>query len=129
MTNLGMRLTVTTGNLRTIATEKVARMGLIERLDLDIGAYGDDSEDRTRLVPIARQRAGLPGPPWPRTRTVVVGDTPADVAGARVSGVASVVFSSTRYSATALSSAEAVVTQVEQLVATLESWQVLGVPA
>jgi phosphoglycolate phosphatase-like HAD superfamily hydrolase len=60
---------------------------------------------------------------------VVVGDTPADVAGAWVGGVASVVFSSTRYSATALSSAEAVVTQVEQLVATLESWQVLGVPA
>lgn len=123
LSSLGMRATVVTGNLRVIATVKVGRMGLAESLDIEIGAYADDAEDRVQLAPIARERAGSPGFPWPRARTVVVGDTPRDIAGARADGVRSVVFSSARYPAAALIGADIVITQVRELVATLESWQ------
>ncbi len=127
--SLGMRTTVVTGNLRAIATVKVGRMGLGASLDTEIGAYGDDDEDRVQLVPIARERAGSPGFPCPRAHTVVVGDTPRDIAGARADGVRSVLFSSTRYPAAALIGADMVVTQVRELVAKLESWQASQMPS
>lgn len=125
----GMRLTVLTGNLRAIAAVKIARMGLGDHLDLAIGAYADDDEDRTRLVAVARKRAGTPGRAWPRRRTVVVGDTPRDLACARADGVPAVLFCSPRYPAEALGGADAVISEVGELVATLESWQAHGSPA
>jgi phosphoglycolate phosphatase len=47
------------------------------------GAFGCDAEDRRTLIDLARQRAG----DWPREDTVAVGDTIADIAGARTAGV------------------------------------------
>jgi phosphoglycolate phosphatase len=94
---------VLTGNVRAVAEVKLAALGLRDPLDLCIGAYGDDHEDRTELVHVARRRAaavhahsgpnGFRGP-----GTVVVGDTPLDVAaalaaGARAVGVATGPFS------------------------------------
>ncbi len=91
---------VLTGNIRPVAEVKLAALGLRDPLDLRIGAYGDDHEERTELVRVARRRAtaahvrsacpaGFQGP-----ATVVVGDTPLDIsaalaAGARAVGVAS----------------------------------------
>lgn len=122
------RLTVLTGNLRAIATAKIEHMGFAEDLDLHIGAYGDDAEDRNRLVPIARERAGTPAEPWPRERTAVIGDTPGDIDAANADSVASAIFSSERYPASALDGARAVISDVQELVETLTGWQRQAAP-
>ena len=116
----GLRLALLTGNLKSIATAKVRRMNLLPFFDLEIGAYGNDAEERSDLVPLARSRAGSPNAPWPREETVVVGDTPGDVAAAEADGVAALVFASARFPAQALAGAARVVTDVPDLVATLE---------
>lgn len=116
----GLRLTLTTGNLKPIAAAKMLQIGLLDSLDLEIGAYGSDAEERAELAPIARRRAGAAGSPWPRERTVVVGDTPEDAAAAAADGVASLVFSSARYPADELAGATRVVTDTDDLVAALE---------
>jgi len=88
---------VLTGNIRSVAEVKLAALGLREWLDLCIGAYGDDHEDRTELVEVARRRAaavhGRSAAAFNGTATVVIGDTPLDIsaalaAGARAVGVA-----------------------------------------
>ena len=116
----GMRLTLLTGNLRMIAAVKIERMGLADHLELEIGAYGDDAEQRSELPALARARAGAPGPPWPVEQTVIVGDTPADIAAAQADGLDAIVFSSARFPAGSLEGASAVIGSVEELVATLE---------
>lgn len=71
--------TVVTGNLREVTAAKLRVFGLDEHLDLTIGAYAEDDEDRSALVGVAigrvRDRYGddFAG------RTVMLGDTPADV--------------------------------------------------
>jgi phosphoglycolate phosphatase-like HAD superfamily hydrolase len=94
---------VVTGNIRPLAEVKLAALGLHEELDLCIGAYGDDHEDRAELVEVARRRANcVHGSELPALfagqSTVVVGDTPLDIsgaleAGARAVGVATGEFS------------------------------------
>jgi phosphoglycolate phosphatase-like HAD superfamily hydrolase len=88
---------VLTGNIRAVAETKLAALGLRDGLDLCIGAYGEDHEDRTELVHVARRRAagvhGRSANAFAGTSTVVIGNTPLDVsvalaAGARAVGVA-----------------------------------------
>ncbi|MGH3250116.1 MAG: haloacid dehalogenase-like hydrolase [Trebonia sp.] len=88
---------VLTGNVRPLAEVKLTALGLREGLDLCIGAYGDDHEDRAQLVEVARRRAaavhGRSPSAFAGTSTTVIGDTPLDVsaalsAGARAIGVA-----------------------------------------
>jgi len=89
---------VLTGNVRAVAEVKLAAVGLRDPLDLCIGAYGDDHEDRVELVHVARRRAAavhersgangegrFVGPD-----TVVAGDTPLDIAAARAAGARAV---------------------------------------
>jgi phosphoglycolate phosphatase len=83
----GVTQSVLTGNLAATARLKVSAFGLERWLDLDVGAYGSDHQDRRKLVPVAMERAsrlrGLrlrPSDAW------VVGDTPADLACARAGG-------------------------------------------
>jgi len=91
---VGLRQSVLTGNIRPLAAVKLAAAGLGEHLDLDVGAYGDVHEVRAELVPVARQAARAAyGADFSGHSTVLVGDTPLDVAaalasGARVVGVA-----------------------------------------
>jgi phosphoglycolate phosphatase len=83
-----------TGNLRAMAEVKLAALGLTEYLDVDAGAYGEHSEVRADLVPVARRNAAARyGADFGGTATVLVGDTPLDIeaalaAGARAVGVA-----------------------------------------
>jgi phosphoglycolate phosphatase-like HAD superfamily hydrolase len=75
-------VSVLTGNIRANAQVKLGTFGLDRSLDLSVGAYGEESEDRAMLVPVARARAysqypGLAGGP-----VVLVGDTPRDVQAA-----------------------------------------------
>lgn len=86
--------TVLSGNLREVARIKLAVFGLDRYLDLAAGAYGDDDPDRPRLVAIAQRRAAdATGAVFSNDATVLIGDTPNDVAaglaaGVRVIGVA-----------------------------------------
>jgi phosphoglycolate phosphatase len=95
----GARQSVLTGNIRPLAAAKLAAAGLGEHLDLDVGAYGDVHEVRAELVPVARQAARATyGADFGGQSTVLIGDTPLDVAaalttGARAVGVATGSFS------------------------------------
>lgn len=80
--------TVLTGNLREVARVKLEVFGLDRFLDLEAGAYGDDHQERSELVAIAQQRAGeRAGVEFGNETTVVIGDTPNDVAAALTAGV------------------------------------------
>lgn len=78
---------VLTGNIQPNALVKLAAFDLDQWVRLEIGAYGSDDADRTKLVPVAlrrfeeQYRARLaPEAVW------VVGDTPKDLACARSAG-------------------------------------------
>jgi phosphoglycolate phosphatase len=78
---------VLTGNTRPSAEIKLRAFGLDRYLDFDIGAYGTDDDTRANLVAIARLRAEKArGHPFADGQTVLIGDTPNDVAAARESG-------------------------------------------
>jgi phosphoglycolate phosphatase len=103
---------VLTGNIRPLAEVKLAALGLREGLDLRIGAYGDDHEDRAELVQVARRRAGRArGCPAARAfagpSTVVVGDTPLDIAAALSAGARAVGVATGSYQAAELKAAGA----------------------
>jgi phosphoglycolate phosphatase-like HAD superfamily hydrolase len=82
---------VLTGNVPAIAEAKLAAFGLDTYLDLDVGAYGDHHEVRAELVHLARSRAGAAyGRDFGGKATVLVGDTPLDVAAALATGARAV---------------------------------------
>lgn len=92
-------MSVLSGNLAANARVKVALFGLDRWLDLDVGAYGSDDPDRTRLVPIAvrrveRRHGWRPDP----SQIWVVGDTPADLACARAAGARCLLVATGRFS-------------------------------
>ena len=82
----GVQLSLLTGNFEPIARLKLHRAGLGHHFAPGQGAFGSDSEDRAALPAIARRRAGSLAP-HPRERTLVIGDTPRDIACARADGV------------------------------------------
>jgi phosphoglycolate phosphatase-like HAD superfamily hydrolase len=82
-TRPGVVQSVLTGNTRPSAEAKVGVFGLTRHLNLDVGAYGTDDEDRATLVAVARDRAGKAfGMNFAGTSTVLVGDTQNDVRAA-----------------------------------------------
>ncbi|MDQ6914561.1 MAG: haloacid dehalogenase-like hydrolase [Actinomycetota bacterium] len=82
-----VRLSLVTGNFEPVARLKLERSGLADNFPAGQGGFGSDDEDRSALPGIARRRAGLDGTAYPRERTVVIGDTPNDVACAHADGV------------------------------------------
>ncbi len=91
----GVIQTVLTGNYKAVAATKLAAFDLDRLLDLDIGAYADDAEDRTALVAIAQRRteAKYAGP-FTRANTVIIGDTTHDITAARNGGAAVIAIAS-----------------------------------
>lgn len=82
---------VLTGNVRRMAEMKLGAVGLDANLDLETGAYGDSHEIRSELVHLARGNAARKyGREFAGTATVLVGDTPLDVAAARATGARAV---------------------------------------
>jgi phosphoglycolate phosphatase len=73
-------LSLVTGNYEPVARTKLTRAGLGARFPTGQGAFGSDSEDRVALPGLARRRAGSGGLSHPRERTLVIGDTPRDIA-------------------------------------------------
>jgi phosphoglycolate phosphatase len=87
----GVVQSVLTGNVRQVAEAKLAPLGLSEQLDLDVGAYGNEHEIRAELVPLARSRAAAAyGGDFGGAATILVGDTPLDVAAALATGARAV---------------------------------------
>jgi phosphoglycolate phosphatase len=80
-----------TGNIEPNAKVKLAAFGLDQHLDFEIGAYGSDHRRRGKLVAVAlrkaRERRGMHLTP---ADTVLVGDTPLDVAAALAGGARAV---------------------------------------
>jgi phosphoglycolate phosphatase len=115
-----VRLSLVTGNLEPIARLKLARAGLGRFFARGQGGFGSDHEDRAALPAIARRRAALDGRPWPRRRTVVVGDTPRDIACARADGVACVAIATGPFPADQLTEADAVLPDAHGLADALD---------
>lgn len=101
-----------TGNPELVARARIEKIGLAEFFPHGQGAFGCDAEDREELIDIARRRAG----DWPRERTVAVGDTEADVDGARRAGIHVIGFGPDP----ALVKADAVIQRMDELPAALE---------
>ena len=93
-----VRQSVLTGNIRPLAEVKLAALGLGAPLDLAIGAYGDLDEVRAELVGVARERASADvGGDFGGDATVLLGDTPLDVAAALATGARAVAVATGSY--------------------------------
>src|SRR4029079_18957506 len=114
------RLSLVTGNLEPIARLKLGRAGVGRYFEALRGGFGSDDEDRGRLPAIARRRAS--DPPWPRDRTVVIGDTPHDISCARVDEVRVPAIATGPFAVTELADADAVVDDARALLPVLTDW-------
>jgi phosphoglycolate phosphatase-like HAD superfamily hydrolase len=112
------RFSLVTGNFERVARLKLARAGIGDWFPVGQGAFGSDDEDRERLPPLARERAGG----WPRDRTVVIGDTPRDIACARADGLRVVAVATGPFGVEELADADAVADGVDAVVPVLEDW-------
>jgi phosphoglycolate phosphatase len=113
-------LALVTGNLERIAHSKLRRAGIGHHFQPGQGGFGSDHEDRGELPRIARERASDPA--WPRERTVVIGDTPHDIACARVDRVRVAAVATGPYGATDLAGADAVADDARALAPVLRDW-------
>ncbi|MEJ5376880.1 MAG: HAD family hydrolase [bacterium] len=101
-----VRLGLLTGNLEEGARLKLGPFGLNEFFP--VGAFGGDSEDRNQLLPVAVKRLqALAGVLVPFQECIVIGDTPRDVACAKVHGSSCIGVATGRFSVQALRSAGA----------------------
>jgi phosphoglycolate phosphatase len=86
-TEPGILQSLLTGNIEANAAVKLGAVGLLDHLDLEIGGYGSDHRVRAELVTVARERARAKyGADFTPGQTVLIGDTPLDVAAARQAG-------------------------------------------
>ncbi len=130
-------ITLVTGNLQPIARLKLARAGIGHHFASGQGGFGSDSEDRLDLPPLARRRAvtvpwaapadgrrtstTVPNGFYARERTLVIGDTPRDIACARADGLRCIAVSTGPYGAQELTQADAVATDPAHLRRLLEA--------
>ena len=122
-----VRLSLVTGNFEPVARLKLARAGVGHHFPSGQGGFGSDSEDRADLPGIARRRAGRDGMAHPREETVVIGDTPRDIACARADGVRCVAVTTGPFPAIELQDADHVADGPDALRAALA--ELLGEPA
>jgi phosphoglycolate phosphatase len=109
------RLALLTGNLEPIARLKLDRAGIGHYFEPGQGGFGSDHHNRAQLPGIARARAG----DWPRERTVVIGDTPRDIACARADGVRVAAVATGLFAVAELADADAVVDDARALLPVL----------
>ena len=110
-----VKLGLLTGNYEPVARLKLKRAGIGRFFPSGQGAFGSDAENRAALPAIARRRAGVVGKPHPRADTVVIGDTPRDIACARADGLRCFAVTTGPYQADALTSADAVARDPREL--------------
>jgi phosphoglycolate phosphatase len=121
-----LQLALLTGNYEPVARLKLRSAGIGHRFASRQGAFGSDGEERALLPAIARERAGaVDGTvrPHPRERTLVIGDTPRDVACAHADGVRCLGVATGRFSADELTAtgADAVAQSAAEIPALLDT--------
>jgi phosphoglycolate phosphatase-like HAD superfamily hydrolase len=116
-----VRLSLVTGNYEGVARLKLKRAGIGRHFPPGQGGFGSDYEDRAALPHIARKRAGHDGIEYPRDRSVVIGDTPRDIACARADGLRCLAVTTGPYEAADLADADGVAADPGQLQALLEA--------
>jgi phosphoglycolate phosphatase len=83
----GVVQSLLTGNVQPNALLKLASFGLDGYLDFEVGGFGSDHRHRPSLVDVARGKAERKyRTAFDATATVLVGDTPLDVAAGRAGG-------------------------------------------
>lgn len=112
-------LALVTGNYEPIARLKLRAAGIGEFFPRGQGGFGSDHEQRAQLPAIARRRAG-DGTPWSRRRTVLIGDTPRDIACARADGVRVIAIATGPFGVDELHEADAVARDANELGTVLE---------
>jgi phosphoglycolate phosphatase-like HAD superfamily hydrolase len=110
-----VRLSLVTGNYEPVARLKLKRAGIGHYFASDQGGFGSDSEDRASLPPLARRRAGHDGVPFPRAQTLVIGDTPRDIACARADDLRCFAVATGPYGPDVLSDADGVAANASHL--------------
>jgi phosphoglycolate phosphatase len=110
-----VQLALVTGNYECVARRKLDAAGLGTYFARGTGAYGSDSEDRSDLPAIARARSG----DAPATSTVVIGDTPRDIACARADGCHVIAISTGPFRASDLHGADVVIDMAREIPAAL----------
>jgi phosphoglycolate phosphatase len=116
-----VRLSLVTGNYEPVGRLKLKRAGIGRHFPSGQGGFGSDAEDRAMLPGIARQRAGHDGVPFPRERTIVIGDTPRDIACARADGVRCFAVATGPFEASELTGADGVAADEGELRSLLQS--------
>jgi len=102
-THPGITQSLLTGNIELNAALKLGAFGLDEHVDLDIGGYGSDHGTRSELVRIAREKAQtVRGLSVSAAETVLIGDTPLDVAAAHSAGARAIAVATGPYGRKAL---------------------------
>ncbi len=107
-----------TGNTAGGAARKMQHFGLAAHFPF--GAYGCDHADRNKLGPVALERAALQaGRNFTAAETLVIGDTPKDIACAHAIGARCLAVATGRFSAKELEShgADHVVESLDQALA------------
>lgn len=112
----GVRCSLVTGNYESVARLKLERAGIGHHFAAGQGGFGSDAEHRDQLPPIARARAGG----YPRERTIVIGDTPLDIACARADGLRVLAVATGTFAAGELRDADAVAGDAYELAELLE---------
>jgi phosphoglycolate phosphatase len=110
-----VRLSLVTGNYEPVARLKLGRAGIGHHFPVRQGGFGSDAEDRAMLPGIARKRAGHDGIAFARERTIVIGDTPRDIACARADGVRCFAVATGPFDVTDLHDADGVAADASEL--------------
>ena len=122
----GTILSLVTGNFEPIARMKLAAAGIGQAFARGQGGFGSDHEARAELPAIARRRAGRlrtgDQRPWPREHTVLIGDTPRDIACARADDIRVIAIATGPHRVDDLRQADAVARDAGELGEVLERW-------
>jgi phosphoglycolate phosphatase-like HAD superfamily hydrolase len=99
----GVVQSLLTGNVQPNALLKLASFELDGHLDVEVGGFGSDNRHRPSLVEVARAKAERKyGTAFAGIATVLVGDTPLDVAAGRAGGARVVAVGTGPYGVTEL---------------------------
>ncbi len=130
----GHVLSLVTGNFEAVARLKLRRAGLGDWFPGGQGGFGSDHEDRAALPAVARRRAGRRGGApsefsFPAAGTVVIGDTPLDIACARADGVRVIAITTGPFAREDLLDADAVVDTPFELAGAIAALAAEATPA
>ena len=110
-----VRLSLVTGNFEPVARLKLGHGRIGDHFPRGQGGFGSDAEDRAMLPHIARKRAGHDGIAFPRKRTIVIGDTPRDIACARADDLRCFAVATGPFGVDELTAADGVAVDARQL--------------